>query len=338
MNNVFTTDLKKPDFRLIVNGKDISSAISNRLISLSVTDARGLDSDMLQIELQDSTNDLELPPLNAEIQVALGWKGEPLVDKGTFLVSELEYSGPPNKLTLVATSADLRATTQYGLSSAKSRSFDDITLGELVDQIAKEHDLKSNVSAGLRGIRIKHIDQTGESDISLLTRLAENYNGMVSVKNKTLLFIIVGKGVSSSGKKLPTVQIDLSDCSSFNYREITRDAYTGIIVYWNDISGAKRNKVIIGTTERSKELKQTFSTEEDARRGAQAELEKLATRNKTLILTLAQANPKIEAETPLQISTFQTKTRSTRWLTTNISYHLSNQGFFANIELEQIKS
>ncbi len=338
MNNLFNSEIKTPDFRLIVNGKDISSIISNRLISLSVTDSRGLDGDMLQIELQDSTCDLELPPLNAEVHLALGWKGEPLTDKGIYLVSELEYSGAPNKLTLTATSADLRATTQYGLSSAKSRSFDDIALGELVDQIAKEHGLKSHVSAGLKGIRIKHIDQTGESDISLLSRMAENYNGMVSVKNKTLLFIIVGKGLSASGKRLPTEQINLTDCSSFNYRELTRDAYTGIIVYWNDISGAKRNKVIIGTTERSKELKQTYANEEEARRGAQAELERLARANKSLSFTLTRGRTELMAETPLRLYGFISPLQATLWSVTSAVHTLNDQGLTSFIEAEPMNT
>lgn len=318
----------------MVDGKDLSSVISNRLLSLTLTDARGIQSDTLQIELQDSTDDLALPPLTAKISLALGWQGSDLQDKGTYTVSELEYSGSPNKLTLTANSADLRATQKHGLSAAKSRSFHKTTLGELVEQIAKEHNLKSSISSFLKAVRIAHLDQTSESDISLLTRIANDNNAVVSVKHGTLFFITVGKGVSASGKNLPAIPIHLTECSSFSYQQQTREAYTGITTYWNNVSGGKRQKFTLGTTENAKELKKTYATEEAAQRAAQAEMERQERANKSLRLTLAKAKPEIEAESPLALSGFKKELQEGKWVVVNVTHTLSDGGFITSIEAE----
>lgn len=38
----------------------------------------------------------------------MGWKGESLTRKGTFVVDEVSHEGPPDKLTISANSADFR--------------------------------------------------------------------------------------------------------------------------------------------------------------------------------------------------------------------------------------
>lgn len=326
------TDSPVPDYKLVVNGRDISSAISNRLVSLTLVDARGVSSDSLTIELHDADGQLEIPPLGAKIELALGWKGSPLIDKGSYTVDELEYSGPPDKLTIYARSADLRATQSHGLSAQKSRSHHNTTLGELVALLASEHGLKASVSQDLKGIRIKHLDQTSESDINLLTRLGDKYDAVVSVKHGTLLFISIGKGVSASGKALPTVTINKSDCTDYRYFNQSRDAYTGVIAYWNNISGARCQKVVIGTTDHAKELKNTYASEPEAKYAAQSELEKLQRKTEGFSVTLSDANLSVEAETPISLAGF--KPEKQKWATTSVTHSLSDTALTSTIELE----
>ena len=54
---------------------------------------------------------------------------------------------------------------------------------------------------------IEHIDQTNESDANLLTRLANMFDAVFTVKDGKLLFLKTGFGVSASGKPLPAVHI-----------------------------------------------------------------------------------------------------------------------------------
>ena len=43
-----------PDFMLMLDSKDITGNISNRLMSLTMTDNRGFEADQLDIELDDA--------------------------------------------------------------------------------------------------------------------------------------------------------------------------------------------------------------------------------------------------------------------------------------------
>jgi hypothetical protein len=62
----------QPLFQILANDKDITAKINNRLISITVTDERGLQSDSVNIELDDRDNKLALLPTGAELKIHLG--------------------------------------------------------------------------------------------------------------------------------------------------------------------------------------------------------------------------------------------------------------------------
>ena len=198
---------RTPAFKVQITTKDkkkqdITQVVSSRLVNLSLTDNRGLEADTLDLELSDHDGKLALPPRNATISLALGWKGKPLIDKGQYSVDEVQFSGggsSADKLTIRARAADLKGS----FSEQKERSFDKKTLGEIIDTIAKENQLKSQCEKKLANTFIAHIDQTNESDINLLSRLAEEHGAMCTVKNGTLLFMPLGQGKTASGKPIP---------------------------------------------------------------------------------------------------------------------------------------
>lgn len=63
----------------------------------------------------------------------------------------------------------------------------------MVASIASRYDLRAGVSEELAKIEIDHADQTSESDISFLTRMAEMLGAVATIKNGMLLFITPGK-------------------------------------------------------------------------------------------------------------------------------------------------
>ena len=87
----FNDNHRTPAFKVVITTKDnkqqdITQVVSSRLINLSLTDNRGLEADTLDLELSDHDGKLALPPRNATIQVALGWKGNILLMKCNFQV------------------------------------------------------------------------------------------------------------------------------------------------------------------------------------------------------------------------------------------------------------
>ncbi|WP_367272973.1 hypothetical protein [Candidatus Symbiopectobacterium sp.] len=99
-----------PDWRLSVDGVDITGNIAHRLMSLTLTDNRGFEADQLDIELDDRDRSLLLPRRGANVALSLCWNETGLINKGTFTVDEIERSGAPDRLTIRARSADFRAS------------------------------------------------------------------------------------------------------------------------------------------------------------------------------------------------------------------------------------
>ncbi|KQN65093.1 hypothetical protein ASE99_18760 [Serratia sp. Leaf51] len=79
-----------------------------------------------------------MPPRGAVINIALGWKGKALTNKGDFTVDEVEHRGVPDTLTIRARSADYRGS----LNSRRDNSYHDTTLEAVVSAVAARNNLK----------------------------------------------------------------------------------------------------------------------------------------------------------------------------------------------------
>lgn len=119
----------------------------------------------------------------------------------------------PRKLSLM--SFALAAITVRACSASmtnemrerREESWHGQTIGAIVRAIAGRHDLKPAVGDALAKILIDHIDQTHESDMSFLTRLAKRYDAVMNVKDLRLLFKPIGTGKTVSGKALGVLAI-----------------------------------------------------------------------------------------------------------------------------------
>ena len=235
----------RPAFSIEIEGNQLT-ALDNRLISLSLTDNRGFEADTLDLTLDDADGQVALPPRGAKISVALGWDNDPLVFKGVYTVDEIGHAGPPDQLTISARSADFRDT----FNVKREYSWHDITVGDVVASIASRYDLRAGVSEELAKIEIDHADQTSESDISFLTRMAEMLGAVATIKNGMLLFITPGKGVTQSGKPLPAIEIVRSSGDKHRFNVADRDAYTGVTAYWLDLNFGKKPSTTVKKTTR----------------------------------------------------------------------------------------
>ncbi|MCQ8910038.1 phage late control D family protein, partial [Escherichia albertii] len=91
-----------PDYMLMLDSRDITGNISDRLMSMTLTDNRGFEADQLDIELNDADGQVGLPIRGAVLTVYIGWKGFALVCKGKFTVDEVEHRGAPDVVTIRA--------------------------------------------------------------------------------------------------------------------------------------------------------------------------------------------------------------------------------------------
>lgn len=260
-------------------------------MSLDITECRAEQADQLDIVLDDSDGALEIPPREALLRVYLGYESTGMVDKGTFMVDEVDYSGAPDMLTLRARSANL---TQ-ALRTRTERSFHKQKIRDIVAVIAKAHGLKYEVGS-FGDVVVAHIDQTNESDIAFLNRIGKRYDAVATVKEGRLLFIPIQGGQKVDGTDLPVHTVFRADGDNFRYHLADRDAYTGVRAFWQDKRHKTRRSVVAGVIGNAKRLRETFASEADALDAARAEWERIKRGTATMSYDLAFGRPEMSPQ------------------------------------------
>lgn len=340
-----------PVFNVLMGGKALT-VLDEKLISLELTDNRGFNADELTISVDDSQGDIALPPRGAELSISLGWQGEPLIYKGIYIVDEVSHSGPPDRIDITARSADFR--DEFNVK--REVSWHDVTVERIVSAIAHRYKLKPIISEQLMNDEIDHADQTQESDMSFLTRMADILGAIATVKNGCLLFILPGGGVSANGKALPEFAITRSSGDRHSFRIADRDAYTGVQAYWLDLEFGKKKKVTVRkrkkTTEKrprssSREgdyiagedgnvfvLRTTYSSELAAQRAAAAKWQQLQRGAAEFNLTLAYGRADLYPEMHGTVTGFKEAIDNQDWIIAKATHSIDDNGYQTRLELE----
>lgn len=322
---------RQVQYRLEVNGRDISQTVRPLLQRLQLRESRGEEADQLDITLDDSTGNLALPPVGANIALQLGYKHTGMVDKGTFTVDEIEHSGAPDVVALRCRSAELRST----LRQRASQSWHGATLGKIVRDIAAKNGLQANVDARLADKPVQHIDQTNESDVHFLTRLGRQHDAVATVKKGRLVFLPIGSTKNAAGKELEPILLTREDGDRHRYHCAARDSYTGVRAYWQDAREADKKAAIAGTEDNLKTLRDSYATEADAKAAAQAELGRIARGAATLEITLAIGQPALMVQTPVNVRGFKPEIDGTGWLCKTVEHSLDDNGLTTRMEMER---
>ena len=207
-----------PAFSIASNGKDYSNTYRQRMVSLKVSEDAGEHSDTFEVELADTDGKVPIPVKGEILTVSLGYRGD-LREMGHFIVDEPSLEGPPDIVRLSGKAAPFISTQALKpFQSRKTRSFDNITLGALVQKIAAEAGLIPSIDPNLGAIMLPHIDQTAESSMNLLTRLAHTYNAIMKPKSGKLGFVQYGQGVNPAGQDVGGMIIDRTSCKSYSLK------------------------------------------------------------------------------------------------------------------------
>lgn len=325
------TSPKTPAFSLKINGQDITQRLGN-LVSLSLTEFDGEQADTLSLTLADPKDELPLPKHGSRLELALGWVGDALIEKGEFTVAEVEYNGEPATLSVFALGANVVAD----LPGKKSRSWHRVSLASVVREIAAEHSLTPIISRSLLSINLPAPQQIEESDLHFLNRLAKPHDAIASVKNGNLIFMKKGEAVTQSGKPLPTVTVRRTQTTRHNYRHSQRDVFTGVQARWHSKAEGKYITEQVGTTERNTVLNGSWATSEEAIHAATAELQRLRRGQAAFGVTLATGNPSISPEAPLKAEGFKAEINAQQWRINRTTHRLEDNGLTTAVEADAL--
>lgn len=324
----------RPDWSISVDGSDATGRLARYLVSLEITDQAGLDSDALTLTVADPQGQIALPRLGAKLRARLGYQGHALADMGEFVVDGAEISSPPRQMRITAHAADLRES----LKERRSKGYEDTTLGALADEVAGRHGLKAAVGWELKNYTCTRVDQTNESDISLLTRLGQQWDALVSVKAGRLVIARRGQGQTVSGTTMTGVTLTPADVTSWSLTLSEAESASGAAarVYdpetasgeWVQADGASTQAA--GGTHR---LRGTYRDRASAQRAARAQQERIARGTTRCALTLP-GRTDLMAESPITLKGFAEELDG-RWIIASATHALDSQGYSVRVEGER---
>lgn len=319
-----------PIYRLTIGDNDITELIEKRLISLQLTDNRGMEADTLDLQLVDHDGQLAIPPRSAQIHLWLGWTTTGLTYKGLYTVDETEHSGAPDTLSIRARSADLRGS----LKTKREHTWHECTLKDVLQQVGQRNQLELRISEKLAATAIQHLDQANESDANIISRLAEQFDAVIGVKAGMLICAPIGQSASVTGTELPHVTLTRKTGDNHRFLQAERNTYSGVKAYYYNANSAARNEAIVGEGEELKELRTVYGDRDSALHAARSELARILRGTATLSYTLAYGRPELMPEQTFSLVGVKDEIDAITWLGKSVSHSLTADSYTTSIELE----
>jgi Bacteriophage probable baseplate hub protein len=251
-----------PVFKIEANGEDVTAALQENMSSISFRDEDGNQSDEITIRV---LGDFKRPQYKDELKLWFGYEEQPLFYCGSFLVqtSERDLSG----LTITATGADFSES----LKQKRDLSYEKLSLKDIAQMVATRHGLK--FKSDFDDMNLTHLSQTSESDLHLMKRLADEYNGLFSIKNSTLILVKRIKNAKKS-EDIPVFEIDAKECSSLSIKHANKMIYNSCTATWHDTKENTVKSITVGDGDPILKLDGQFKTAAEAKAKAEAKLER----------------------------------------------------------------
>lgn len=260
----------KPDYKIINKdtGKDLTQILRPYITSISLTESVDNFTDTLTICL-DGQGVQSFPASGTNIEVYLGYQKTGMASFGVYKVDTKSISGMPLKLTIKAGASDFNASYK----EQKNRHWDDKTLSDILKSIAVENSLELKIDLVDDEV-IKYLEQSNESDMALVTRLADEFSVYGTIK--------AGKLVFTSIKPTNAQAIKVSDLLSFNLSWYDKPRYDSVTANWHQLnSNVKNVEIWDGKSWNSDKIgktyivKEVFNSQYKSRKKAKQQWQKL---------------------------------------------------------------
>jgi len=307
----------------------------DRVTRLRVVDVEGIESDTLEIDIDDRDGRVRLPPTGERLHLLLGYIGVKIADMGRFVVDEIGVSGPPQVMTLSAKGTDMFSD----LKAARHDSTHASNIDDLVRKIGARSGLATSVHSSIAKIPIPHVDQVGESDMALLTRLADQ-NGLTLKVDASSISLRphAGKLLAEDGRNgfgdlsVAVAVIRGREVSRYEWRGTSRTKYGAVQASYYDRDSASRIPVTVGDPSAGPtlELRHDARDAEEAARLAAARSDQLARGTGKLTLTLP-GRPDLRSGMGISVRGLREGIDGA-WISERAEHTLTRSGYVTRIE------
>ena len=234
--------------KLFFKGADISKELSKYLQSLSFTDKEEDEADGISITLDDREGKWikDWISTGREKGTKRAFKGteihalvvqknfksdgkDKLLDCGVFEIDEVGYSGPPQKLTIKATSIPYK--TQLRQTKHK-KAWENTTLKNIAKKIAEKNGMKLMYLSAFNP-SYKRKEQKNQTDIAFLKRLCKKAGISLKVTSKTI--VLFDAAEYEKKNEVKKIKAGKGNILSYSFNTKTADAsYTKCHVQYTD--------------------------------------------------------------------------------------------------------
>ena len=160
----------RPKCLITINGAPVSGLFWEKLLKVTVTDREGSRSDSIDLELEDGAPHIAIPQDGDIITCTLGYEDGPIDYMGTFKIADVDVQCLPYKMQIRGESADMTAP----LKEHTERHWDDATVDQIAQDVAKDAGLKAQVAPSIGQFKYKWWAQQNASGIHMLEELASS--------------------------------------------------------------------------------------------------------------------------------------------------------------------
>jgi phage protein D len=145
-----------------------------------------------------------------------------------------------------------------------SLHYENTKLSNIVSLVAKR--LNHKLTFKTDDLLIKSLNQTNETDINFLDRLAKDYNVTFSIKNDCIYF------VNKDNDDLPLTTVNIEKCHSSSFKHSTKTYYKSCTASWHDTNKAKTITVSVFDGTPVLKIKGSYQDKNEATIKAKAKL------------------------------------------------------------------
>lgn len=190
--------------KVIINGRDITSRLGGRLISIDITDNEGTHNDTCSITIDDADGVIVLPKTGDKVQVELARDDEPFGSAFEGTIDEVGSScgrGQGRILYINAKGMD----TQGKAKENQQTSIENATVKEALEKAGKAAGVTSiKVDKSFEKIKREWWGLNDESFIHFGERVAREVGGIFKIRGNTAI-LAAKTGGSPSGEEMPTI-------------------------------------------------------------------------------------------------------------------------------------
>ena len=246
LNQILDLNLNEKGRRIINSivweGTDVTNDISNDIISLTGTDSiNEFDTVDLEMENRDGRWYKSWAPKIGETIVfnytLVNWEypGIQSYDVGKFYIDDVQYNGPPDKVTVKTISVDSSSTI---LEEKKNRVWEKVTLEKVAKDIAEANGIELIYDCDYNR-EYSRLEQQLESDISFLKKTTKELGINVKLYNDRLVLFEEDKYT----KKEPILVLNREDLKSYSFSQDNTNMYQKCTISYFDSRLKKKIEV-----------------------------------------------------------------------------------------------